>query len=153
MKYLIDYILEHISATTIFEMAYDRRRYCDTVLFFCTEIIQNWCLVRYCSLFDKENYNKTHWSKELTSYLEKLQNMKLKSGNKLRATKQEFINNAELNDEKIIFRKCKSKWLDENLPLDKLETISKEFSKEVNNICDHICDTKFDMRDYSYNQI
>lgn len=153
MKKLIDYILEHISNTTIFEMAYDRRRYCDAIFNLHTEIVQNWCLVKYCNMFDEENYNRLHWSKELTSYLEKLQNVKLKSGDKLRATKLELIESAELDDEEEVFKKCRTKWLDENLPLDKLNIVAKEFVNEIENICKYICDPRFDIRNYAYNEI
>ena len=153
MKKLIDYILEHISYTVIFEMAYNRRQYCDAIFNLHTEIVQNWCLVKYCNMFDEENYNRLHWSKELTSYLEKLQNVKLKSGDKLRATKLEFIDRAELDDEDEVFRKCKTKWLDENLPLDKLSIVAKEFTNEIDNICKYICDPKFDIRHYAYSEI
>ena len=153
MKKLIDYILERISNTTIFEMAYDRRRYCDTIFNLHTEIVQNWCLVKYCNMFDEENYNRLHWSKELTSYLEKLQNVKLKSGDKLRATELELIESAELDDEEEVFRKCRTKWLDENLPMDKLNIVAKEFVNEIENICKYICDPRFDIRNYAYNEI
>ena len=152
MKKLIDYILEQLSETNIFEMVYDRRRYCDMVFSLHTEIVQNWCLVKYCNLYDEENYNRLHWSKELTAHLEKLQDMKLKSGDKLRATKIEF-DNAELYDEEVVFKKCRSKWLDEELPLNKLNEIAKEFTKEVDRLCDYICNSKIDIRNYSYNEI
>lgn len=153
MKKLIDYILESISNSYLFEMAYDRKKYCDLITYLHKQIVQNWCLVKYCNLYDEENYNRLHWSKELISHLENLQDIKLKAGDKLKATEMELIEYNELDDYEMVMRKCKSKWVDERLPLNKLELVAKEFTKELPNLCKHICDPKFDMVDYSYNNL
>lgn len=151
MKKLIDYILESISNSYLFEMAYDRASYCMELRSLSVQIVQNWCLIKYCNLYDDENYNRLHWSKELSTHLIRLQSVKLKSGDKLRATQQELIVKSELGDPETIFDICNGKWNLERLPKDKLNDVAKEFSKELPNLCKHICDPRFDLVNYSYN--
>ena len=153
MKRLVNYILEKVSNTKLFEMALDRSNYCDKLFFSRIQIVQNWCLIKYCNMFDEENYNRLHWSKELEAQLVSLQKIKLKSGDKLRATYIELIDKAELDDEDMVESICKDKWKRENLPTESLKIISKEFIKELPNICKYICDPKFDIYNYSYNEI
>lgn len=81
MRRLIDYILEQLSETIIFEMAYDRKELKKRVEGLLNQIIENWCLVRYCSLYDKDNINKNHWRKELQNHLFNIFEMNIKGGN------------------------------------------------------------------------
>ena len=81
MMKLIDYILEQLSETAIFEMAYDRKELKKRVEGILKQIIENWCLVRYCTLYDKDNINKNHWRKELQTHLFNIFEMNIKGGN------------------------------------------------------------------------
>lgn len=54
MMDLKNYILEAISNTYLFEMAYSREKYIDRLMGLDMQILENWCLIKYCNMFDKE---------------------------------------------------------------------------------------------------
>lgn len=58
MKSLYEYGLELMSRMPINEMAYERKKLLDWMQYHVKLICQNWCLVRYCSVFDPQNQNK-----------------------------------------------------------------------------------------------
>ena len=81
MKSIKEYILNVIQESYIFEMAYDRKEIKKRVEGLINQIIENWCLVKYCSLYDNNNINKHHWKQELKAHLYNIYEMKLKGGN------------------------------------------------------------------------
>lgn len=81
MKSIKEYILCVIQESYIFEMAYDRKEIKKRVEGLINQIIENWCLVKYCTLYDNENRNKYHWKQELKAHLYNIYEMKIKGGN------------------------------------------------------------------------
>ena len=81
MKSIKEYILNVIQESYIFEMAYDRKEIKKRVEGLINQIIENWCLIKYCSLYDNNNINKHHWKQELKAHLYNIYEMKLKGGN------------------------------------------------------------------------
>ena len=154
MKNLVDFVLSNISNTKIFEMAYNRSKYIDKVLGLNKQIVENWCLIKYCNLYDVENYNRLHWCRELITHLSNLNMDVLKNGNKLRATKEAFEID-ELYDENQICIICERKWDIENLPLNKLNEVSIYFVKDINKILGLISDKPSyqKIKNYVYNEI
>ena len=81
MKSIKEYLLNVIQESYIFEMAYDRKEIKKRVEGLINQIIENWCLVKYCSLYDNNNINKHHWKQELKAHLYNIYEMPLKGGN------------------------------------------------------------------------
>jgi hypothetical protein len=81
MKSIKEYILNVIQESYIFEMAYDRKEIKKRVEALINQIIENWCLITYCSLYDINNTNKYHWKQELKAHLYNIYEMKIKGGN------------------------------------------------------------------------
>lgn len=81
MKSIKEYIFDVIQESCIFEMAYDRKEIKKRVEALINQIIENWCLIKYCSLYDKTNTNKYHWKQELKAHLYNIYEMKIKGGN------------------------------------------------------------------------
>lgn len=151
---IIDFLADKLSNTYIFEMAYDRRKYESKLSSIARQIVENWCLVKYCNMFDEENYNRLHWSKELSAHLKDLQMDRLKKNlNKLKVTKQVLIEYEEFDDYEQVIRKCQLKWDLEGLPDDKLKIVAKEFANNIDNICEYICNINFDVKNYAYNEV
>ena len=42
------------------------------------QLVENWCLCKYCSLFDRDNQNFNHWKIELRSVLKNLKMINIK---------------------------------------------------------------------------
>ena len=81
MKSIKEYLLNVIQESYIFEMAYDRKEIKKRVEGLINQIIENWCLIKYCSLYDNNNTNKHHWKQELKTHLYNIYEMTLKGGN------------------------------------------------------------------------
>ena len=155
MRTLKEILAEALSNTQIFEMAHSRENYLRTIACLVTQIVQNWCLVKYCNLYDEENYNRLHWSKELMAHLENLRSVKLKKGlNKTRVTKQAMVEYSELNDSNMVSDMLGMKWEEENLPEDSINAISKEFVKDIDKIIDLVSTGSYgELKNYVYKEI
>ena len=106
------------------------------------QIIQNWCLCKWCQLFDPANENFNHWKEELASHLLQLQNSKLKCKiSKKKQLKRYFIEYYEYNDKVVVVGAIRDKFYRENI-IDKLQidAVADEFSKNINSIIDVISD-------------
>ena len=75
-----EYILEKLQNTLVFEMAYSRKELKTIFDGILDQIIENWCLVKYCSLYDPTNINKNHWANELTAHMYNILRRQLKNG-------------------------------------------------------------------------
>lgn len=101
MNSLKEFLIETLSKTHIFEMAYDRKEFiraCDNLH---KQIVENWCLVKWCKLHDPKNPTLNHWKYELHARCDNLYRMQIDS-DKYKAIKQSFIKNNELYDYKTI---------------------------------------------------
>ena len=75
-----EYILEKLQNTLVFEMAYSRKELKNSFDDILDQIIENWCLVKYCSLYDTNNINRNHWTNELTAHMYNILKRQLKNG-------------------------------------------------------------------------
>lgn len=96
MNYLKEYLVSALASTKLFEMAYSREKYIDKVNDLSRQIVENWCLIRYCTKYDPNNINKNHWKTELLTHCDALYNLFVKTDKKS-ATKAALIGNDELN--------------------------------------------------------
>lgn len=114
MTRIQEYLIEKLSQTKLFEMAYDREQYVRNIDGIADQIVENWCLIRYCTIYDPTNPNKKHWKQELQSHCKKLLRSIVKV-NKLKATQYALIDMLELDDPKqiraIIYDKFKKEKL------------------------------------------
>ena len=76
MKSIKEYMLNVIQESYIFEIAYNRKEIKKRVEALINQIIENWCLITYCSLYDKNNTKQ-----ELKAHLYNIYEMKIKGGN------------------------------------------------------------------------
>ena len=122
-------LVEALCKTELFEMAYNRSKYQDSVIDLTNQIVENWCLIRYCSLYDKNNLNKNHWKTELRAYILKLNSMLVKVDKK-RATQEVLIKWEGLDIYTNVLRKISYKWQNEKLDIESENTknITLDFS-------------------------
>lgn len=126
MNRIQEYIIEQLSKTPIFEMALDRADYLRLVINTSGQIVENWCLIRYCTLYDKNNANKTHWKTELDAACYKLFKTHTKHDKK-RLLETGFIKELELNDENTLQKYTVRKFKIEQIPNTTLPVIYKDF--------------------------
>lgn len=61
------------------EMALPLKEYTKRIDDVMYQLAENWCLCKWCQLFDPENDNFNHWKEELSAYVMKLASPKLKN--------------------------------------------------------------------------
>ena len=149
---LNEYIADCISRTKIFEMAFNRSRYQNELKNLANQLIENWCLVRYCSINDKNNINYHHWKKELRGHLMNLSGMLLKT-DKRNATKELLLQKEQLNNTIIVTNRLAKKWFKEQLDIDASytdEIVSDFVEYGIYEIIDIVCvkTSKQEITDY-----
>ena len=105
------------------------------------QIIQNWCLIRYCSLTNTKLDLRSHWCSELIGYLYNICEIKLKDDKsnkiKLKATKQQYLEYSELDtDRDRIWVSIKQKFDKENITDNRIiDLVIDDFMKNIEKIC------------------
>ena len=128
------------------EMAMERKEY---ITFLkggiLKQLVQNWCLVRYCRLEPKfVTTCRNHWASELREIAVDLSSYKLCKDNKRRdkkreATRKIIIDYFEYNDIDTVTRVIHPKFYDENIrSYEDEQFIAIQFIKELDVIIDMI---------------
>ena len=152
---LVEHIAEKLTSTRIFEIAFQRRVYMKTLFDLRLQLVENWALIRYCTLqeFNEEYHNlidvsqtRNHWEKELRAHISNLYNMKL-NVNKTRATEQELIEYSEFknidNIKEIIEFKFDVEGILNDDDKDIIDEIGKEFVEYgLDELIEIICKKK-----------
>lgn len=71
------------------EMAIPRKNYKERIRGLSCQLLENWCLVRYCSLIEQEQYKK-HWSDELRGYMLSMSRLSMKGNDSIQARQKVF---------------------------------------------------------------
>ena len=128
------------------EMAMERKEY---ITFLkggiLKQLIQNWCLVRYCRIEPKfVTTCRNHWASELRAIAVEISSYKLCKDNKQRdkkreATRKIIIDYFEYNDIDTVTRVIHPKFYDENIRnYEDEQFIAIQFIKELDVIIDMI---------------
>ena len=128
MNTLKEFLLESIQKTYIFEMAVSRKDLKNKVDDLINQIIENWCLIKYCTLYDNNNRNKNHWKKELRAHMLNIFNKQIKGGDsftKFKLIEDVIIDKLEITTADKVSRLIKGKFRDENI----------EIKKDICNAC------------------
>lgn len=106
------------------------------------QIIQNWCLCKWCQMFDPGNENFNHWKEELAAHMLQLQNSKLKGKiSKRKHLERYFIEYYEYNDKDSVIGAIRDKFAKEKI-VDQLQinAVAIEFANNINALIDVIAD-------------
>ena len=157
---LVEYIAEKLTSTRIFEMTFQRRVYMKTLFDLRLQLVENWALIRYCTLQkSNEEYNnlidvsqtRNHWEKELRAHIYNLYKMKL-DVDKTRATEQELIEYSEFknidNIKEIIEFKFDVEGIFNNGDKDIIDEIAKDFVEYgLDELIEIICKKKLSVNE------
>lgn len=118
---------KHVSM--LMEYAIPRSKFIDNVWHLARQIIENWCLVHYCTLTNR-TMTKEHWAKELRTHMTNIALTPIKGNNSADARKKaikEGFNVMELfNGTEVINNVIFQKFTDENI-----DVSSKEYAQTV----------------------
>ena len=151
MKSLSDYIMEF----PITEMAIklgEFRNKCEGLII---QVIQNWCLTRWCDLNPNSEISKrlrNHWTSELINNLIQISTIKLKSNNKNKALKNLLFNTMELDYPSEVANYIRKKF--ENEGLQKyINIIAEDCANHIYDIYNIMTDDEKSIKEYVYGKI
>ena len=106
------------------------------------QIVQNWCLCKWCQMFDPKNANFNHWKKELASYLLQLQNSRLKGNiSKKKQLDRYLIEYYEFNDKDVVVGAVRDKFSIEGISSKRqVNAVAYAFAKGISQLIDVISD-------------
>ena len=114
------------------------------------QLIENWCLCKYCQLYSPDNQNFGHWLGELRSYTNQLRNFEIKGKIQKKATLVNiFIRDFDYDEARKILVIIRDKFDVENImDMSQRQTIASEFASSIQELIDFLCDT--DISNASY---
>ena len=143
-------LLEYIEESTILEMSLNLSKFKDLLYNLSKQIVENWCLVKWCDTNPNELKSKrlrNHWTTELKNYMCRISEEKLKSGRKDKVIKNEWVDHLELNDKIVITNIIRNKFNKEGLEK-YINVISEECANSTNEICNVLSGNKEDIETY-----
>lgn len=132
------------------EMSLTLKEYKRRLEFLRCQIVENWCLCKWCQLYDPKCSIFNHWSNELKAYIKSLKFLKVKAGDKRKATEQ-TIELCDLNVESMIALIIKSKFNTENIMNEKERFyVCKAFVNNIDYLVDVLTDDDYIIDEYMY---
>ena len=114
------------------------------------QIIENWCLVKWCDMYPNELTSKrlrNHWVTELINNMLRINNIKLKGSRKDKALHNLVIKTLEYNDWIEIAKIIRNKFEKERLEK-YINIISEECANNIENICNILCSDENTIKEY-----
>ena len=127
-------IVKNATQQVLNEMAVTIKTYKARVDGLRLQLVENWCLCRYCQLFDKDNQFFNHWLTELKAHMNNIKSLNIKKGDKLRILNQMLINDYDFDDANTIYRIIVGKFMCEGITdVNIVSRISCDFINSVND--------------------
>lgn len=147
IKRIIEMTDESVSETLnrmgmITEMAVPLKKYRERVDGLRFQLVENWCLCKYCQLFDALNVNFKHWTNELKSVIDNLKFLDIKGeASKGRLLEKMLVSDYDYKDSGMIKRIIAGKFKKENISdPEKVESVCSAFAGGVDDIISVISD-------------
>lgn len=146
MKNLKDIIRESL----IYEMADNLSTFRLKLQDIMPQVIENWCLVKWCDMNPDELTSKrlrNHWATKLKAYMNKIVDRKVKCGRKDKVIISSIIDEMELNDKNEVANLIRNKFTKEGLEK-YINVMAEECANNIKIICNVLSKTKYDVEDY-----
>ena len=117
------------------------------------QLVENWCLCKWCQLFNPECDNFAHWIKELKACIDNLKFIDIKNGiDKRRTLTRMLIRDYDYNNANMIERIVRGKFTREGI-IDNSQKVRvcKEFADNINGLIDAISLDAIDPDEYIQN--
>lgn len=128
---------EVVSATTqqvLNEMAVPIKTYKARVDNLRLQLVENWCLCRYCQLFNPNSEYFNHWIKELRAHMNNIKSLNLKKGDKLKILTQMLIVDYDFDDVNTIYRIVVGKFGRERISnVNIISRVCGDFANSIND--------------------
>lgn len=117
------------------------------------QLVENWCLCKWCQLFNPECENFAHWVIELKACIDNLKFLDIKNGiDKRRTLTRMLVADYDYNDANMIERIIRGKFVRENIT-DNIQKVRvcTEFADNINELINAISMVSIDSAEYIQN--
>ena len=112
----------------VVEMASTIKDFIDDIESIRFQLAQNWCLCKWCQMFDPKKDMFNHWKSELVACIMFLRDVKLKSGSKMKTIMRTMVEKRDFDDVDIIYDAISYKFAKEGISdEDSMMVVSREF--------------------------
>lgn len=113
-------------------------------------MVENWCLAKWCQLFDPECENFQHWINELKVCMDNLKYLDIKNGiDKRKTLIKMLVNDYDYDNVNMIERIIRGKFAKENITdINQKITVCKEFADDITNLIDAISIDSIEIEHY-----
>lgn len=142
--------IKELDSEMVIEMALPLKEFRKRVDRLRFQLIENWCLCKYCSLFSPENDNFGHWITEFNSCAKNLRDFEIKGHiDKQKTLKKILIDEYDYNQPRKILTIIREKFDEEKINDPKIRTtVSTGFSESINVLIDFLVDTNISIAEY-----
>ena len=133
------------------EMAVPLKAYKERVDGLRFQLVENWCLCKWCQLFKPECENFAHWITELKACIDNLKFIDIKNGiDKRRTLTRMLINDYDYNNSNMIERIVRGKFVKENINDNNQKArVCAEFADSIRSLIDVISVDAIDFDEYA----
>ena len=97
-------------------------------------LVENWCLCKYCELYDSSNPNFEDWAEALLYTMNDIKSLNVNDGNKLDTLKQMLIEEYNFNDANTIHRIIVDRFNRERICNDtRTRYVSEQFAESIDD--------------------
>lgn len=134
----------------LFEMAVHLKNYKTRVNGLRFQLVENWCLCRYCQLYNKDSQNFNHWLNELAACIKNLKLLDIKNGiDKRKTLIKMLVDDYDYNKVNMIVRIIEDKFNIEKInDVSQITQVSKDFADNIIGIIDVISIDKLSLNSY-----
>lgn len=117
------------------------------------QLVENWCLCKWCQLFNPECENFAHWITELKACINNLKFLDIKNGiDKRKTLINMLVSDYDYNNANMIERIVRGKFARENVnDIHQKLCVCSEFADNINALIDAISTDSIDTDDYIRN--
>ena len=116
-------------------------------------LVENWCLCKWCQLYNPECENFAHWASELKACIDNLKFIEIKNGiNKMKVLNRMLVSDYDYDDENMIERIVRGKFVREHITDNAQKMcVCKEFADNILSLIDAISIEAIDPDEYIQN--
>lgn len=135
------------------EMAVPLKDYRERVDGLRFQLVENWCLCKWCQLFNPKCENFAHWVTELKACIDNLKFLDIKNGiDKRRTLTRMLVTDYDYNDANMIERIIRGKFVRENITNNTQKVrVCTEFADNINELINAISMVSIDSDEYIQN--
>ena len=114
------------------------------------QLVENWCLCKYCQLYDKTSNNYKHWLSELKACINNLKFLEIKGTSSKRKTLEKMlVKDYDYNDPYMINRIIIGKFHEEIITdVHQINSVCECFANSIDNLINAISDDDIIIDDY-----